>query len=672
MVSSSEYQPILVAGSSENNTSNLSNSEINKILLIEDNAADARLVELLLVESGMKHCELVVKNSLNSGLKSLEEQDDYAAILLDLSLPDSFGFDTLNTVLKQFPNNNVIVLTGQQDRQLGLKALKMGAQDFLIKGNYDAHMFLKTIRFSIERKKYLKRIEEAQTRYQNIFTNSKDAIYVCNNEGKLVDFNKSTSVITGYENSELFGLQIEALFENRNFWDTFQERVFQSKFVVEEEVNIICKDETVRNCIISAGQLVYGNFVGINGFIRDITERKQAEKLRQDRKVADQTSKLKEQFIASVSHEMRTPMNAILGMSNLVLKTELDEEQFNYISNIKNSSEILLGIVNDILEISSIQAGKVKFNYANFDFHSLMSNMINVMQYKVDEKNLDLILNMDPNIPKYLEGDQLRINQILYNLVGNAIKFTDEGTVTITVSCLNESHGSWHIQFEVEDTGIGIPDDKIGVIFETFTRIRSKDRIFEGTGLGLSIAKNLIEYQGGKIWVESEHGVGSKFSFDLIFEEGSEPTLDKPEEDEFDPETAFDLLLCEDHMINRIVATKTLLKQFPNINLVVAENGKLGVEKLKELDFDIILMDIQMPIMDGYEATQYIRHQMEPAKAELPILAMTAHANIAEDDKFKEYGMDDYVLKPFKPEQLFSKIGHYVTLKRENKLRSNS
>ncbi len=671
-MSSSEYQPILVAGSSQNNTSNLSNSEINKILLIEDNAADARMVELLLVESGMKHCELVVKKSLNAGLISLEEQDDYAAILLDLSLPDSFGFDTLNTVLQQFPNNNVIVLTGQQDRQLGLKALKMGAQDFLIKGNYDANVFLKTIRFSIERKKYLKKIEEAQTRYQNIFTNSKDAIYVCNSEGKLVDFNKSTSVITGYDNSELFGIPIEALFENRNFWDTFQERVFQSKFVVEEEVNIVCKDESIRNCIISAGQLVYGNFVGINGFIRDITERKQAEKLRQDRKIADQTSKLKEQFIASVSHEMRTPMNAILGMSNLVLKTDLDDEQYNYIKNVKNSSEILLGIVNDILEVSSIQAGKVKFTYANFDFHSLMANMINVMQYKVDEKELNLELKIDPSIPRYLEGDQLRLNQILYNLVGNAIKFTDEGEVCITVKLLNESHGSWHVQFEVTDTGIGIPDDKIGVIFETFTRIRSKDRIFEGTGLGLSIAKNLVEYQGGKIWVESEHNVGSTFSFDLIFEEGYEPKLDAPKEDDFDPETTFNLLLCEDHMINRIVATKTLLKQFPNINLVVAENGKLGVEKLKEGDFDIILMDIQMPVMDGYEATQYIRSEMEPEKAQLPILAMTAHANIAEDDKFKEYGMDDYVLKPFKPEQLFSKIGHYVTLKRNKKHRTSS
>jgi len=383
---------------------------------------------------------------------------------------------------------------------------------------------------------------------------------------------------------------------------------------VEEEVNIVCKDETIRNCLISAGQLMYGNFVGINGFIRDITERKQAEKLRQDRKVADQTSKLKEQFIASVSHEMRTPMNAILGMSNLVLKTDLNEEQHNYISNVKNSSELLLGIVNDILEISSIQAGKIKFNYATFDFHSLMNNVINVMQYKVDEKDLALELNVDPTIPQWFEGDQLRLNQILYNLVGNAIKFTDEGKVSINVSVVNESHGSWHIQFEVQDTGIGIPEDKIGVIFETFTRIRSKDRIFEGTGLGLSIAKNLVEYQGGKIWATSEQNVGSKFSFDLIFEAGEEPTADTPTEDDFDPETSFDLLLCEDHMINRLVATKTLHKQFPNINLVVAENGKLGVEKLKEADFDIILMDIQMPIMDGYEATQYIRKNMEKSK----------------------------------------------------------
>ena len=318
-----------------------------------------------------------------------------------------------------------------------------------------------------------------------------------------------------------------------------------------------------------------------------------------------------------------------------------------------------MGIVNDILEISSIQNGKIKFDYENFNLHELLANLLSVMQYKVFEKNLSFHLDIAEDIPAHLVGDKLRLNQILYNLVGNAIKFTDDGLIRIQVIELNNSNGSWHIQFMVEDSGIGIPGDKIGVIFETFTRIRSKERIYEGTGLGLSIAKNLVEYQGGKIWVESTVGVGSKFYFDLIFEEGEAVDPNKPKLESLDPNTTFSLLLVEDHAINRIVATQTLKKQFPNIKLEVAVNGKEGVEKMENGTFDIVLMDIQMPLMDGYEATQAIR-KMEGDGRRTPVLAMTAHANIKENERYKDYGMDDFVLKPFEPEQLFHKISTYI------------
>jgi len=376
---------------------------------------------------------------------------------------------------------------------------------------------------------------------------------------------------------------------------------------------------------------------------------------------------MKEQFIASISHEMRTPMNAILGMSNLLIQTELSEEQDNYISSVKQSSEILLGIINDILEISTLENGKVLFEDNNFDLYQVLSNLVNVMQYKINEKDLQFKLNIEPDVPKFIIGDKLRLNQILYNLVGNAVKFTDTGFVKVTVKKLQEKIEKIHLRFIVEDTGIGIPGDKLEAIFDSFTRIRQKERLYEGTGLGLSIAKNLINQQGGRIGAQSEMGKGSIFHFDLVFNKGQisniKPAIPTPQENEVDNDLAINLLLVEDHKMNQLVARKTLEKQWKSIKITIANNGQEAIDILKEKkDFDIILMDIQMPILDGYETTQYIREEMPPEIAKIPILAMTAHAHIAKDNKFKEYGMDDYVLKPFEPKQLFEKIAHYSQL----------
>ena len=284
------------------------------------------------------------------------------------------------------------------------------------------------------------------------------------------------------------------------------------------------------------------------------------------------------------------------------------------------------------------------------------------MQYKAKEKDIFLQLDIAKEIPVVLKGDKLRINQIFFNLVGNAVKFTDTGYVKILVEKLGSFEGGVHLKFIVEDTGIGIPKDKLESVFETFSRVRTSDRIFEGTGLGLAIAKNLIDMQGGKIGVTSEVGVGSKFFFDMIFElaDSQEGINENIDEFQIPDDLKFNLLLVEDHKMNQVVASKTLKKKWENIDITIADNGKIAIDFLKEKQFDIILMDVQMPIMDGYQTTHYIRHKMPEAISKLPILAMTAHAHIAKDEKYKEYGMDDFVLKPFKPEQLFSAIFKYL------------
>jgi len=356
-------------------------------------------------------------------------------------------------------------------------------------------------------------------------------------------------------------------------------------------------------------------------------------------------------------------MNAILGMSHILLQTELGQEQLELVNSIRESSEILLGVVNDILEVSAIQNGKIVLEKKPFAVAEVLANLESVMQYKAQEKDIYLQSICGEDVPKVVIGDKLRLNQILYNLAGNAIKFTDTGSVKIYVSKLQSLGGRVQLQFVVEDTGIGIPEDKIASVFEIFTRIRQKDRIYEGTGLGLSIAKNLVELQGGKINATSEVGKGSRFSFDLWLEESDGQTVGRKAAHatlSLSDDAVFDLLLAEDHKMNQLVARKTLERKWKNINLVIAENGQEAIDMLRSRHFDLVLMDVQMPVMDGFEATRYIRHSMPPDKAAIPILAMTAHAYISKDNKFREAGMDDFVLKPFEPDELFAKIAKYV------------
>ena len=746
----------------------------NKVLLIEDNPGDAKLVEIFLMESDLQYCEVITKSTLKDGMDALHSGEDFAAIFLDLTLPDSSGFETLEKLVAEFPQNNIIVLTGRSDKELGLKAVKAGAQDFLVKGAFDSDELSKTLRFSIERTKVLKRLEETQRiahignwdfypetglfeasdevyrifgcsaadkgnafplnslqevhaamkaeneiktdlriqrqdgvfiyvfiqclasrtednkivyqgiiqdinerkqaehesaksreRYQEIFTQSKDALFICTLDGKLIDCNQATLDLFRFDRPELLNVQdVHTFYRPVERKNEFLLKLKNQKSIKDYDIKIVNKSGEERECTVTANIISTEDFNGYNCILRDVTDLRQADEMRKARDLARHSAQMKEQFVASVSHEMRTPMNAILGMSNLLLQMDMEGEPLNLIKSIKHSSEILLGVVNDILEVSEIQNGKVVFENKPFDLQELLDNLVNVMQYKAQEKDLYLEIIQDEGIPRYISGDKLRLNQVLYNLVGNAIKFTDQGYVKVFIKKLHDIFDSVQLKFIVEDTGIGVPEDKIDAIFDTFTRIRQKDRLFEGTGLGLSICKNLVQAQGGKIGATSTLGKGSVFFFDLIFETVTASSMQTPVKNVKYPilpeDAIFTLLLVEDHKMNQLVARKTLERKWKNIQLTIAENGQIAIDLLREKDFDLILMDIQMPVMDGYAATKYIREQFPPEKAKMPILAMTAHAHISKDEKFKEYGMDNYVLKPFEPEDLFQKISEYI------------
>ncbi len=641
------------------------------ILLIEDDKSAIATVKNNLAASGVLRNHLAACQSISEAISFLSAHPEFAIILLDASLPDGMGLAGFKKLKATFVNKIIIVLADEAHKHLGVDFIRAGAQDFLSKEVLAINNIYPTIQFAVERvqlfqqdivEKVSKIKQNNQQLYQDIFNNSKDAIYICNLEGKLVDFNQATFELFAFSEEELLEIEVHDLFHTKERKREFLYALVANQSVTEFPIEIEQKNGKIRQCLISASMIRTPEFTGYSGLLKDITEQQKANDLRKARDIARQSAKMKEQFIANISHEMRTPMNAIWGMSDLVMQTDLSKEQHNYISSIKQSSEILLGVVNDILAISEIQNSQLKFDYKFFNLHELLHNLMNVVQFRAEEKALELLLQMREGIPKIVHGDKLRLNQVLYNLVLNGIKFTEKGTVTVLVENQNESNDFVQLKFTISDTGIGIPTDKIDAIFETFTLIREQGMEQEGKGLGLPIAKNLVEQQGGKIGVKSEVGKGSQFYFDLLFEIGEEvfpepiqakaaATLDKG---------AIRVLLVEDHKMNQLVAIKTLEKHWSDIEITVANDGQEGVQILAEQDFDIILMDIQMPNMNGYEATAYIRHKMSPKKAEIPILAMTAHAHVAKNEKFREYGMDDCILKPFEPKELFRKITEYT------------
>ena len=392
--------------------------------------------------------------------------------------------------------------------------------------------------------------------------------------------------------------------------------------------------------------------------ITDVTKKKKTEEeLIKAKQIAEDSTKAKETFLANMSHEIRTPMNGILGMADLLDKTNLDGSQKNYLRLIKNSADNLLVIINDILDLAKIESGKLTLEQIPFDISEVIKNAVLSLTYKAEEKGIALIINPIVIQDSIVIGDPFRLSQIFLNLINNAIKFTENGSVEISGRIPYADDHEITFEFTVKDTGIGIPKEKLDLIFEGFTQASvDTTRKYGGTGLGLTICKDLIQMQGGNIWVESKLNEGSKFIFSLTYKKGTELDEVKISEQEPDYNTLGKLriLLAEDNEVNQFLA-KTLLNEW-NFEVDIANNGIEALSLFEKRHYDVILMDIQMPHMGGIEATENIRRYKDNSKAIIPIIALTANALVGDAEKYLAAGINDYLSKPFQREMLYKKI----------------
>ena len=402
-----------------------------------------------------------------------------------------------------------------------------------------------------------------------------------------------------------------------------------------------------------------GKYMGALWQFRDVTEQHiQAQKMRDAQERAEASSKAKEIFLAKMSHEIRTPMNAILGMVGLLHNTHLTGKQKSHLDAVKISAHNLLTIINDILDVSKIESGLFTLEYIGFNINQLIELSLSSLSYMAASKSIALNVFIDPRISPILIGDPVRINQILLNLVSNAIKFTLEGSVTLRCEMRTQTDTHCEIECKIIDTGIGIESSKLEAIFEIFTQEdESTTRKFGGTGLGLSISKQLVEMMDGNIKVQSQKGKGTTFSFGLELKKGTE--ADVP--NEAISQTAYrslrgvKALLVEDNTMNQFLATAIL--ESWQVAVEIAENGEVALEKLRTKKYDIVLMDVQMPVMGGVEATRHIR---ETLKMDIPIIAVSANALKGDREKYLAAGMNDYVSKPFEQEVLFKKMAELL------------
>jgi PAS domain S-box-containing protein len=517
------------------------------------------------------------------------------------------------------------------------------------------------------------KIEKISAEIQDLYNNAPCGYHSLDGDARFLAVNDTELNWLGYTREEVVGrLFIYDVLDEpsqkivRENFPLFKQR----GTVKERRLTMVTKSGTIFPILLNSIAIYdeAGNYVSSRSTIFDITEMRKIETaLKEAKQKADESAIIKEQFLANMSHEIRTPINSVIGFTNLLQKTMLNEDQKQFVNLIQSASESLMTIINDILDISKMEAGMLRIEKHPFSLRGLCNSVETMFYHRSREKNLSFSIFIQENIPDTLTGDAVRLTQVLVNLISNAIKFTQKGGITINITSVKTTDEFARLRFSVKDTGIGIPPDKLDTVFERFQQGETDTtRKYGGTGLGLTIVKNLIQLQGGTITVESEPGKGTEFIFETeytILPVGQAIPTVLPEKTEIGPASFPNakILVVEDNPMNQLLIKYTFKSW--QVNFEVADNGQKAIEMLQQDDFDLVLLDIQMPTMDGYLTAQTIRDDL---KNDIPIIAMTAHAMAGEREKCLSHGMNDYISKPIHEKELYTLLKRYLPKGNEN------
>ncbi len=630
-----------------------------RILVVEDDELDRMIIKRALKSSGI-NVDVTFAEDHESG-KEATKGKNYDCIFLDYNLPGGTGIELLKSIREQGNTSPIIIVTSHGDEKVAVEAMKTGASDYIPKSLLSPEGLAQSLRYVIrfkeaerEKERIEQALRESEKRLHTVVSNSPIILFALDEKGVFTLFEGKGIESLGADKTRIVGKSIHA------FAMMFPQviDIFERTMKGEEVTSILEMNNRFYQAYYTPIKDKNDKITGVIGVSSDITDHKRAEEqLKKAKQLAEETATIKEQFLANMSHEIRTPMNGIIGLTHILLNTPLNPEQNGYMKSIKTSSDNLLVIINDILDFSKIEAGRMNFEKIPFSMEEIAENAFALFKAKADEKKLNLVAEIDPQMPATLCGDPTRLSQILNNLIGNAIKFTEHGEVVMKISLRSKRDQQVTLDIAIKDTGIGIPKESLDTIFDSFTQAASDTtRKFGGTGLGLTIVKRLIELQGGTIGVKSKTGEGTTFFFHLSYEITSEQSVLPKKIDTENNESLSNvrILVAEDNAINQMIVKK-VLKDW-DIHVECAGNGRIAIEKLQANHFDLVLMDIQMPEMDGYTATQKIRTELEEPFRSIPIMAMTAHAVPTERQKCFDLGMNEYISKPFNPEDLKKKI----------------
>jgi PAS domain S-box-containing protein len=640
-----------------------------RILLIEDNPGDVLLLRKMLVSSRHSRPVIHAVSRLTEGYSFLNRHE-VDAVLLDLGLPDSSGLDSFHQLQARHPDLPIIVLTELNDQEVAVQVLRTGGQDYLIKGQITAELLSRSIRYAIERKHLEQRLlkaklaaeeavqtlEKSEQRFRSLFANSPIVILIVSSEGEVLDANAAASRVFGWTTEEIRRVGFSALMDRHDpsLTSAIQERERTGGFQAKQFTAVRRSGERfpveVDSVVVPAtpNRTFY--------MMRDISARKRSEDQLKalaaelDRKVRNRTmeleqaNKAKDEFLANMSHEIRTPMAGVLGLSEILLQNDLPGNVKRDLEMIHSSAEAVMSLINDLFDLSRISQGRFEYHSTEFDLRTMLRNAVGPFEFQARAKNLEFHVTVDEGVPSWILCDKDRLAQIIKNLVSNAIKFTEHGFVRVGISSEKQDQDTLRLLVSVSDSGIGIPRSRQEDVFSAFTQLDpSYSKRFSGMGLGLAISKSLVEGMGGRITVESTTGNGTTFSFFVtcgVLEGGQVARVPGITLGDLPPMT---ILIAEDNAVNRVFLRRALATAGHTV--IEAENGKRALEKLRTRRFDLVLMDIQMPEMNGVEATRAIRSGKH-GSADIPIIALTAYALKGDREKFLGEGLNGYMTKP--------------------------